>query len=297
MNEHYLNLYRDFLLQSARLSRPLTVVVDSSNGTTGPIAAALTGLVKDLEIIQINAEPHPDFPAHGPNPLAPGALSGLIEKVVELEADLGVAFDADGDRAFFVDDQGTVLPAHLTASLLYSQCRAPYVADELVYQALRHANLAGDAELKPSRVGSYFVKEEMRRVGATIGAEFSGHYYFKDFFGADSGIFAMLKLVELVSGLETKLSAHCQTLPTHILANDDVRIEGKTWSELEKRIEDKYQGVSVTMSRRDGLTLDFGHSWISIRSSNTEPLLRLVAGGDSDNSPALLLEEIKHVLQ
>jgi phosphomannomutase len=217
--------------------------------------------------------------------------------VVELEADLGVAFDADGDRAFFVDDKGVMLPAYLVAALLYSQSPAPYVADELVYQALSHINLISPEKLHPSRVGSYFVKEEMRRVGATVGAEFSGHYYFKDFFGADSGIFTMIKILELVSGLEQKLSEYCQTLPAHLLANDDVRIEGKTWSELEKQLEEKYQGSTVTVSRRDGLTLDFGKSWISIRSSNTEPLLRLVAGGDSANSPTLLLEEIKHVLQ
>jgi len=289
--------YVNFLKQHLKLTRPLKVVCDPSNGASGLIIRELINAqIPNLEIILINEKIDDDFPAHGPNPLAPGATDDASNTVVKYGADLGVIFDADGDRAFFVDNSGMALPSYIIASLLYKHLPPPFVADELVYQSLKHMNIFPEGTVFPSKIGTYFVKHELRQRNGSAAAEFSGHYYFRDFFFSDSGIFTMIQVLNVVSSLNTKLSDYWVTLPPSAMANEDVPLSDRTWLDIEITIDTLYTPKRIHIERRDGLTLDFGNKWINIRASNTEPLIRLVAGAENVEDAQALIQEIKQLV-
>lgn len=293
----YLSLYTDFLKKHIDLKRPLTVVADASNGTTGPELQKLKSLaIPNLNLIIINDNPDPEFPAHGPNPLKSGATAQLAAQVLETGADFGAAFDADGDRAFFVDEKGETLPSHASSLIIFKHYQPPYVTDELVYNALSHMHVFKPEDIVPSRVGTYYVKETMARVHATSAAEFSGHYYFKDFFGSDSGIFAMITAANMLSRLDTSLSAFFASLPPHFLAEDSIKVEGKNINQILDTIENHFKDSAKETGRRDGLTLNFGDSWINIRPSNTEPILKFCAGSKSTALSGELIESAKSLV-
>lgn len=290
----YLNNYVTFLKSRIDLKKPLTVVADPSNGTAGLIMEKLID-IPNLKLILINNTPDGNFPAHGPNPLEKGATGQLGTEIIKHKADFGVAFDADGDRAFFVDNKGTLLPSHESAILLFKNNKPPFVSDELVYQALKHLNLYTDADLKPSRVGSRFVKELLKEVKASAGAEFSGHYYFDTFFGLDSGIFAFIEVARAVSAMNISISDYFASIVPHILINESVKIEGKDVAVILKKIESHYQDKAI-IGRRDGITLDFGSLWINIRPSNTEPIIRLIGGAPQEADIRNIATEIQSLI-
>lgn len=290
----YISLYTDFLKDHANLKKPMTIVCDCSNGATGKILQDLLPKLGLKGFTLINDTPDPEFPAHGPNPLLPNALHQLSKTVVEKRADFGIAFDADGDRAFFVDERGTELQSFVIAALLFKYSQPPFVADELVYQAHRHMKLFEKNELHPSRVGVFFIKQVMKEMQALSGAEFSGHFYFRDFFGADSGIFTLIRVLSILSNMEESLSRFAHGLPRHIVKNDDIKIEGKNWKEIEDKIINTYVNAGHMIERREGITLKMDHhGWINIRPSNTEPIVRIYAGADSDLEASNLIKEIK----
>jgi len=286
---NYVELYVDFLKKYIQLKKPMRVVCDCSNGTAGLIIEKFTA-IPHLEIIVINEQPDPEFPAHGPNPLEPGATAQLSQKVIETGAHFGVAFDADADRIFFVDEQGLLLSSHIIALVMFMNHPPPYVGDELVYQTLKHMR-SSDRDLIASKVGSYFVKQELQKVRGSLAVEFSGHYYFKDFFNADSGIFAMIQVANVLSGLEASLSAFWKSLPPHILHNENIPTKGRTWDDIKFLIQKRFEGDEL--SYRDGITVDRGHSWVNIRPSNTEPLVRIIAGSSTLAESKALAGEVK----
>lgn len=183
----YFKLYAGFLEKSFSLEKKLKVIADCSNGTSG-LALKELGAIPNLELILINDNPDPEFPAHGPNPLKEGSTKQLAEKVVKQGADFGAAFDADGDRAFFIDEKGEILSSFMIAVLLFKHRRAPFVTDELVYKSLEHLGVFKNGEVLRSKIGTFNVKSLLREKGASTAAEYSGHYYFDDFFKNDSGI-------------------------------------------------------------------------------------------------------------
>jgi phosphomannomutase len=292
MNTEYRNIYIDFLRKHCDLKKSLTVVCDSSNGATSFIVPALIN-IPNLKIISINDTPDGNFPAHGPNPLAKGALEQLGNKVVELKADLGVAFDADGDRAFFVDNTGQALASFTIAALLFTQGSGPYIADETVYKSLQHMNLFAEGQLIPSKVGSFFVKERLKEAQGTIAAEFSGHYYFKDFFNADSGLFTMITVLNMISRLPLTLHQFAAQLPAQCVYNNDIVIGERLWQNVETTIRTFASDKNMLLETREGLTLDNGSEWINIRPSNTEPLLRVIAGGREESAVKNLVEALR----
>jgi phosphomannomutase len=287
----YLENYVAFLKSHIHLNKPITVVADCSNGSTGAILVALTD-VPNLTLKLINEKPDGNFPAHSPNPLEPGALNQLTKAVLNIKADFGVAFDADGDRAFFIDEKGNILPGFLTCVLLFKNNKPPYVIEETVYQALKHLKLFKDTEIKPTKVGSLFIKEGLKEFKGSTGGEYSGHYYFDKFFGLDSGIFAFVEVANVVSHMTTSLSSFVNSIPAHTVINENVRIEGKNAQEILKKIESIYQS-KAEIGHRDGITLDLGNTWINIRTSNTEPLLRLLAGASTEKETKKLIAEVK----
>jgi phosphomannomutase len=292
----YISLYTDFIKKHTELKRPLSIVCDSSNGATGKILQKLLPELGLKDFTLINDTPDPEFPAHGPNPMLPGVLDELGKIVVAKKADFGVAFDADGDRAFFVDEKGNVLSSIAIGALLFRHSAAPFVADELVYQAHHHMKLFRHQELHPSRVGVFFIKQVMKQIQATTGAEFSGHFYFKDFFGADSGIFTMIRVLSILSNIPQTLSEFITTLPPHVVKNIDLKIEGKNWEEIQKKIIETYKFKEAVIEHREGVTLQLPTGWVNIRPSNTEPIIRIYAGAETEAASDALVEELKALI-
>lgn len=295
-NPDYISIYIDFLKKHSEIKKPITLVCDASNGSTGVILDKLLPQLNLKSYKIIAGNPDPEFPEHGPNPLLPGVLDKLCEEVKKNKADLGVAFDADGDRSFFVDETGTVIPSYALAGILFKGEKPPYVADELVYRALDSMNLFPKTELFASKVGVYFIKNKMKEVGATTGAEFSCHLYFKDFFGADSGLFALIRMLNIVSGEEAGISHLVNSFPKHFVANIDLSIAGKDWNAIQEKVVKYYEDKGARIERLEGISIIFNDRWLNVRPSNTEPLLRLYGGSPSLESTQAMLEEIKNLV-
>jgi phosphomannomutase len=292
--QNYIETYAEFLKKYFDIKQPIRVVCDASNGTTSIVLEKLTD-IPNLSITLINNTPDGDFPAHGPNPLEEGAIDQLAQAVLAEKADFGVAFDADGDRAFFVDETGKMLQSFMTCILLFKNNKPPFIGDELVYQALKHVNLYTDEDLKATKIGSRFVKEAIKEFNASTGGEFSGHFYFEKFFGLDSGIFAFIEVANAVSAMDQTLSEFFASIQPHEQVNDSIKTEGKNTQELLNTIEAAYQ-TKATIKKLDGITLDMGQSWVSIRASNTEPIIRLISGAPTLAEAQKLVADIKALI-
>lgn len=287
----YKNIYIDFLKKKINLSKPLKVVFDASNGPAGMIIKDLF-VGTNVNAIVINDKIDSDFKAHGPNPLLDGASDQCKKTILENNADLGVMFDADGDRAFFLDNTGEMVPACFVVGLLKNEFNPPYILDELVYQSVRLLKLVGEEQMVPSRIGAYFIKESLRGQNADFGAEYSGHYYFKEFFNADSGVFAAITFLNSVSKMVQSLSEWQKEFGEHIVTTKEMRTDGKdmdvVYAEVEKFLSPKAKGLD----RRDGFTFIFEKFWVNVRSSNTEPILRIVAGGSEMEGTTKEIEDL-----
>lgn len=284
----YQKKYIDFLKEWVRVDKPLTVVFDASNGPAGLIIKDLFDGSK-VKVILINDEVDPDFKAHGPNPLLDGASDDCKRVILENNADLGIMFDADGDRAFFLDNKGEMIHACFVAGLLFKEFNGPYVMDELVYQSVRMLSIIPDNDLLPSRIGAYFIKETLRNNNASFGAEYSGHYYFKDFFNSDSGVFSAIIFLNTLSKMDIAISEWIGGFGDHKIVTKEIKTEGKNMEVIYKNIEDKYKNESKFVDRRDGMTFVFDDFWLNVRSSNTEPIMRIIGGG-SDSMDKMIYE-------
>jgi len=276
MNKKYLKIYQKFLAGFIDLKKPLKVVFDCSNGAAGKILAGLKH--KNLKLKIINQDLNGNFPAHGPNPLERGALTRLKKEVWRGRADLGVIFDADGDRAFFIDNQGKMAPSYLIAHLLFLTNKPPFIVDIANFEALQYAKLL-PSHIFPSKVGTYFIKKLMRAKKASVGVEFSGHYYFKDFFYSDSGILAAIKIMNIISDLPYSLSDFKKLLPQKIsMGYYNWPLSSAKAQKFLKLVLKQYKEKAIKIRTIDGITFEFENSWLIARPSNTEPLLRIFKG-------------------
>lgn len=281
---NYIKLYTNFLekflkpLRQAQGRPPLKVVFDCSNGTTGKI---LGELFRDPSlrsgqpsVFLINKKPDGRFPAHGPNPMLEGAMNDLSKAVLKNKADLGVIFDADGDRVFFVDDRGKEVINDVPIILLAKNFSGPIVLTINVGILARDLLEKSGKKILDSRVGHYFIKQVVRKKKINFAAERSGHYYFKKFFYADSGIFAAIQFINSVSGLKEKLSDWIDELPQYYRSGE-INFEIHDKESAMKRVEKYYSESAPKVSRLDGLTMESKEWWFNLRPSNTENLIRL----------------------
>lgn len=314
MDKNYLDSYVAFLKKFFKVRRPLRVVFDCSNGTTGPILQKLFKTNKLITYKLINSVPDGRFPVHGPNPLASGAMDGLCRAVRRERADLGVIFDADGDRAFFVDDQGRVVPSGAVIALLAGKERGAVVLTVDVGFTAREFLAQSGRRVFSSVVGHTFIKKEMRRWRATFGAEQSGHYYFKDFFFCDSGIFAAIQTLNQIANLKfhnVRLSGWTDALPK-VYSSGEMNFRVKDKNAVLARVFARYHGTAKRISRVDGVRMEFGqkhasHSvapqsgakewWFILRPSNTEPLLRLTLEAKDKRVFAARLKEVTGLIK
>ena len=284
----YFHLYFSFLKKfySPNPDKKLKVVFDCSNGTAGLILEKFTTNHSKLKIYFINDKPDGYFPAHGPNPLKPGAVKQLQAAVEKNKADLGIIFDADADRVFFVDDKSRFIDPDAVARLLIWHLKPKKVIIDV-----SAGWLVKKLKIIESKVGHYFIKQKMRKENADFGAEHSGHYYFKEFFGLDSGILAAIEVINAVSRLPYKLSDFVEFLPKYYRSEINLKCKAESIKHKEnllKKIEGKNLLLNakhlIRISHLDGLTMEFSDWWFNLRFSNTEPLLRLNVEAKSQSS-------------
>ena len=258
--------------------RPLRVVIDAANGMAG---AMLPPILERLPIDAVPCyfEPDGSFPNHEPNPPARGEPAFIVEKTLAEEADFGVAFDGDGDRCFFVDDTGEFVAgdfatALFAASLLERQPGAKVIYDVRASWAVPETIMGAGGVALMSRVGHAFIKQRMRKDDAAFAGEVSGHYYFRDFFQADSGVIPFLLMLELVSRRDTKLSEILRPLRERYFITGEIN---STVSDVPVKLQELKErfGPEGTVSHLDGLSVDADDWRFNVRPSNTEPLLRL----------------------
>lgn len=276
---NYKNLYASFLKKFLNPQKKIKVVFDCSNGAAGPIIKKFLIPNSKFQIRLINEIPNGNFPAHKPNPLERGALSQIKKEVKKRKADIGVIFDSDADRAFFIDDRGRFVDPDVIARLLIWRLKPKkIIIDERTGRLVKE--LATDNQRIISKSGHYFFKKLMRKTEADFGAERSGHYYFKNFFYSDSGILTAIEVINAVSKLPYSLADFSDLLPRYyrsgeinIKMNQKSRI--KNYGNLLREVEKKYKNLAAKISRLDGLTMKFNDWRFNLRLSENEPLLRL----------------------
>jgi phosphomannomutase len=258
--------------------RPLRVVVDAANGMAG---AMLPPILERLPIDAVRCYFEPDgaFPNHEPNPLLEENRRFIVAKVEEEGADLGIAFDGDADRCFFVDDTGEFVPgdfvtALLAESMLEKEPGATIIYDVRASWAVRDVveRLGGTA--LPNRVGHAFIKLRMREVDALFAGEVSGHYYFRDFNQADSGTIPALLLLELVSRRGQKLSEILRPFRDRYFLTGEINTPVADVALTLQRLKEHFADQGE-ISHLDGVSITAGDWHLNVRPSNTEPLLRL----------------------
>ena len=279
--------------------KPLRVVIDAANGMAGVMLPPVLGHLP-VDAVRCYFDPDGSFPNHEPNPLLPENREFIVRKVTEEGADLGVAFDGDADRCFFVDDTGEFVPgdfvtALLAESILEKEPGAKILYDVRASWAVPQAiERAGGVPLV-NRVGHAFFKHRMREEGAAFGGEVSGHYYFRDFSQADSGVIPFLLMLELVSKrgpLSEILKPYRERYFITGELNTPVTDVALKLQELKERF-----GSEGTVSHLDGLSVDADDWHMNVRPSNTEPLLRLNLEALSPDTMERKRDEVLEVIR
>jgi phosphomannomutase len=255
----------------------MRVVLDGGNGMAGPMAGPLLESFP-IERIETYWEPNGEFPDHEPNPLLEENRRFVIDRVREAGADLGIAWDGDADRCFFIDDTGEFvagdfLTALLAEALLRKEPGATVLYDVRASRAVRDVVERDGGTAEVNRVGHAFFKARMRETGAAFGGEVSGHYYFRDFYCADSGTIPALLMLELLSVEGKRLSELLEPLRSHYFISGEINSEVSDQDAKMGEIAERYSdGEQNTL---DGISIDYDDWHFNVRPSNTEPLLRL----------------------
>jgi phosphomannomutase len=295
--------YGEFLRSLVDLTdwRPLRVAVDAGNGMAGHTTPAVLGSIEALEVAPLYFELDGTFPNHEANPLNPDNLVDLQKLVIATRADIGLAFDGDADRCFVVDESGhPVSPSAVTALVagreLSREIGATVIHNLITSRAVPELVVERGGTPVRSRVGHSYIKALMADTGAIFGGEHSAHYYFRDFWGADSGMLAALHVLAALGE---------QRRPLSELMADYQRYEAS--GEINYTVDDAQACVEAVLKafgdriqsidHLDGVTVDLGEGvWFNLRTSNTEPLLRLNVEGrtteDVDEVVELVADEI-----
>ena len=290
-----LSEYGAYLRQLVDLSgiRSLKVVVDAGNGMGGhTVPAVLAGLPLDIEALYFELDGN--FPNHEANPLDPKNLVDLQAAVRDHGADIGIAFDGDADRCFVVDENGApVSPSAITALVAVREL-AKHPGATIIHNCITSRAVPeivaehGGIPVR-TRVGHSFIKAEMATTGAVFGGEHSAHYYFRDFWNADTGMLAAMHVLAVLGESDQKLSALGAQYERYI-ASGEINSTVDDQTARMKLVENTFAGRDgVEIDHLDGLTVSLADgSWFNLRASNTEPLLRLnVEAADRDRMAAL----------
>ena len=257
--------------------RPLKVVVDGGNGMAGPMVGSLLERL-GLDLVEAYWTPDGEFPDHGPNPLLPENREFIMGEVVRQKADLGIAWDGDADRCFFIDETGAFVDGDFLTALMATSIIEKEPGATVLYDVRASRAVADTARRKGgralvNRVGHAFFKTRMRAGGAAFGGEVSGHYYFRDFYCADSGTLPALLILELLSSQQSTMSALLEPYRSHYFISGEINSEVAEPDAKLEEIAARYSDAK--QDRLDGISVDYEDWHFNVRSSNTEPLLRL----------------------
>jgi phosphomannomutase len=273
--------YADYLVGLVPpLQRRLRVAVDAGNGMAGLTAPVVLGqLPVDVEPLYFELDG--SFPNHEANPIDPANLVDLQALVRRTGADLGLAFDGDADRCFVVDERGELVnPSTLTALIATQELArvpgAPVIHNLITSRAVPEIIAEHGGVPVVTRVGHSFIKATMAQTGAVFGGEHSGHFYFRDFWRADSGMLAALHVLSSLAATPAgaTLSALLAPYSRYVLSGE-INTEVPDQAAATAAVRAHFEGRDVTFSELDGLSVDGGTWWVNVRPSNTEPLLRL----------------------
>jgi phosphomannomutase len=258
--------------------KPMKVVVDGGNGMAGPMVGPILEKLP-LELEEMYLVPDGEFPDHEPNPLLEENRQMIIARVRESGADLGIAWDGDADRCFFIDGNGSFcdgdfICALLARSVLQKNSGATILYDPRSSRAVPDLVAAEGGHSDLSRVGHAFFKARMREEGAAFGGEVSGHYYFRDFWNADSGTIPALLVLELLSLDGRTMAELMEEFRARYFISGEINSEVADQEAKMREIEERY-GEGAEVTHLDGVSIDFEDWHFNVRPSNTEPLLRL----------------------
>ncbi len=279
--------------------RPLKVVVDAGNGMAGhTVPRVFQGL--PLEVVPMFFELDGTFPNHEANPIDPRNLRDLQHGVTEHGADIGLAFDGDADRCFVVDERGGIVsPSVLTALIavreLAREPGASVIHNLITSRAVPEIIAEHGGVPVRTRVGHSFIKAEMAAAGAIFGGEHSGHFYFRDFWFADSGMLAALHALAALGSQDEPLSQLLAQYSRYS-ASGEINSEVTDQAAVTARVRDEFSGrPGVSMDELDGLTVSGPDWWFNVRPSNTEPLLRLNVEAASEAEMITLRDEVLRI--
>jgi len=256
---------------------PMRVVVDGANGMAGPmVGPILEGL--GLDLVPLYFEPNGEFPDHEPNPLLEKNRRLIIERVRAEGANLGIAWDGDADRCFFIDADGVFCDGDFVCALLARAALAKEPGAKILYdprssRAVPDTVEAAGGSTALSRVGHAFFKARMREERAAFGGEVSGHYYFREFWCADSGTIPALLMLELLSREGRSLAELMSEFRSRYFISGEINSEVDDQEAKMKQIEERYSDAEI--AHLDGVSVDYPDWHFNVRPSNTEPLLRL----------------------
>jgi phosphomannomutase/phosphoglucomutase len=277
--------------------KPLKVVVNAGNGGAGLIVDQLAPHLP-LEFVRVNHEPDGSFPNGIPNPLLPENRSATADSVREHGADLGIAWDGDFDRCFFFDADGRFIEGYYLVGLLAKAALVRHPAGKIIHDprltwnTIEMVREAGGVPIQ-SKTGHAFIKERMRAENAIYGGEMSAHHYFREFAYCDSGMIPWLLIAELVSTSGLSLAELVEDRMRAFPCSGEINFHVDDAAAAVKRVNDHFASHNPAIDRTDGTSADFGSWRYNLRSSNTEPLLRLNV--ESRGDEALMLDRTREI--
>jgi phosphomannomutase len=284
IKEEYLNVLLSKV--NAKKFRRINAVVDTANGMEGIIISDIFKRLPTCTMQGLFLDLDGNFPNHEANPLKEETLDALKTRVHEIRADIGIAFDGDGDRIGIVDDKGETVRGDILTALLAPRLLRDAPGTAVLYDVRESMTVAEEVERAGGRavmcrVGHGLIKPQMRKEGAVFAGELSNHFYFRDFYGAESSDFVMLLLLEMLSETGKRLSELVAPLKRYFHSGE-INFEVEDKEGMIAKLEEAYGHEATAISKLDGLRLEFQDElepkkswWFNVRMSNTEPLLRL----------------------
>ena len=297
-----LSAYADHVLGLIDVAslKPLKIAIDAGNGMAGElIPRAFQHL--PCEIIPLYFELDGSFPNHDANPIEPENIKVLQQTVVEQNCDLGVAFDGDADRMFLIDENGQFIGGDMTTAMVSIEMLRTNPGSSIVYNLICSRTVAetieshGGSAIR-SRVGHSFIKALMREEDAIFGGEHSGHFYFRDNWYADSGLIAMLTVLQLLSKANQSLSSVLEPIDTRFRSGE-INSEVDDVNSKIELVRSHFEAQGAKIDDLDGLTVNFDAWWFNLRGSNTQPLLRLNVEADDKTALEVHTNEVLQIIR
>jgi len=294
--------YKDYILKNIRLEKKLKVVIDAGNGTAGVVACPILKKM-GCEVIELYCEMDGNFPHHHPDPLLPDAMQDLVKKVLETKADLGIAYDGDGDRIGAVDDRGNIVWGDQLMVVFSRDILASHPGAAIISEVKASKVLYDEIEKLGGRpimwkTGHSLIKKKVKEEKALLAGEMSGHIFFADrFFGFDDAIYSSARLLEILSRSDKKLSQMLADLPQtfhtpeiRVYASDEVKF--KIVEEVKKELSSKYPVIDI-----DGVRAIYPKGWGLVRASNTQAVLVLRFEAETQEDLEAIRKDVQGALE